>query len=219
MSTTPSQILNQAKLVLSKLEDMGMTDVQSTETWQSRKNLLQLITGTVAQESNFEHRRQMGFPDITKPFQLSEPEREDLSGQGINPDRILAGAFGYVQFEVATARDFFINWRRLNQPSQYWDGLSRVWFGTEVPWFMPSAPMLAYFLQHHDQFALAMMRFRYQRVPDSLPPADDIEALAAYWKQFYNTEFGRGLTEEFVSNWNRYLEPLDLDWEKPPEDG
>ena len=32
MSTTPSQILNQAKLVLSKLEDMGMTDVQSTET-------------------------------------------------------------------------------------------------------------------------------------------------------------------------------------------
>ena len=215
MIITPAETLELSKQVLAKLEEGNSSfDVESTDSWRSRKNLLQLILGTVAQESNFEYRRQIGFPEIKKPHPLANDEMEELVEQDVNPGRITAGAFGLVQFEVATARDMFINWRRLNQPSQYWDGLSRVWFGTEVPWFEPSSHMLAFFLQQHDEFALAMMRFRYQRVPDALPPADDTVALAAYWKKFYNTRLGKGQPNEWISNWNRF-ELADLDWEEP----
>lgn len=47
--------------------------------------------------------------------------------------------------------------------------------------------------------ATLMTRVHYLRVPERLPDADDVPALAAYWKQHYNTHKGAGHPKQFVS--------------------
>lgn len=54
-------------------------------------------------------------------------------------------------------------------------------------------------------FAVAMCRVHYLRVKAPLPDADDIEALARYWKKYYNTELGKGTPAEFVRNFPKVL--------------
>ena len=51
-------------------------------------------------------------------------------------------------------------------------------------------------------YATGMCRVHYRRVPVALPDADDIEGLAEYWKEHYNTFEGAGTVEEFIENWN-----------------
>lgn len=53
--------------------------------------------------------------------------------------------------------------------------------------------------------AIVFARLRYRVVPAALPPADDVHALAAYWKQYYNTPAGAGKVEEFVANYERFI--------------
>ncbi|HAV1338022.1 TPA: hypothetical protein JG819_004686 [Vibrio parahaemolyticus] len=50
-----------------------------------------------------------------------------------------------------------------------------------------------------------MCRIHYLRVPDALPPAGDIDAMARYWKEHYNTGKGKGDEEHFISNFPGYL--------------
>ena len=55
-------------------------------------------------------------------------------------------------------------------------------------------------------YACAMARVHYWRVPDALPPADDLEAQAAYWKQHYNTPLGAGTVEHYIHTVRRALD-------------
>lgn len=50
-------------------------------------------------------------------------------------------------------------------------------------------------------YAAAMCRVHYFRVPDALPEAGDIEGMAEYWKEHYNTHLGAGDEEEYIENW------------------
>jgi hypothetical protein len=45
-------------------------------------------------------------------------------------------------------------------------------------------------------YAAAMCRVHYARVPAPLPGGTDIEGLARYWKQYYNTPLGKGTVEQ-----------------------
>ena len=54
-------------------------------------------------------------------------------------------------------------------------------------------------------YAAAMCRVHYLRVPKALPSGDDVEAMARYWKRFYNTAEGKGTEEEFVRNYRRIV--------------
>jgi hypothetical protein len=54
-------------------------------------------------------------------------------------------------------------------------------------------------------YATAMVRVHYLRVSEPLPREDDIQGLAKYWKQYYNTKLGKGTTDEFVRNYETYL--------------
>ena len=47
-------------------------------------------------------------------------------------------------------------------------------------------------------YGCALCRVHYVRVPDPLPDVDDLEAQAAYWKQFYNTPLGAGTVHHFM---------------------
>lgn len=51
-------------------------------------------------------------------------------------------------------------------------------------------------------YAAAMCRMHYYRVKAALPQAGDINAQAAYWKEYYNTPLGAGTVEEYIHNWN-----------------
>lgn len=42
------------------------------------------------------------------------------------------------------------------------------------------------------RYAAAMCRVHYQRVPEKLPQARDAQAMAVYWKRYYNTLRGAG---------------------------
>jgi hypothetical protein len=48
-------------------------------------------------------------------------------------------------------------------------------------------------------YAAAMCRVFYLRVRSELPKADDLPAMARYWKQHYNTHLGAGRVEDFLS--------------------
>lgn len=47
-------------------------------------------------------------------------------------------------------------------------------------------------------FAAAMARLYYWSRPDPLPEADDLQALGQYWKDHYNTKYGKGTVAKFV---------------------
>lgn len=49
------------------------------------------------------------------------------------------------------------------------------------------------------RYATAMARLLYWRRPEPLPPADDIEANAAYWLAHYNTPQGKGTRAHFLA--------------------
>jgi hypothetical protein len=50
-------------------------------------------------------------------------------------------------------------------------------------------------------YSTAIVRIIYLRVPEVLPHADDIAALAVYWKKYYNTPLGKGDPAEFLARY------------------
>lgn len=66
-------------------------------------------------------------------------------------------------------------------------------------------------LEVNDRYAAAMCRIRYRRVPQDMPAADDIAAMANYWKQHYNTPLGAGTPDEFLEKWPHYVNAHTFD--------
>ena len=56
-------------------------------------------------------------------------------------------------------------------------------------------------LEYDLAYQICMARIHYYRVKESLPTADDVTALALYWKHHYNTSAGKGSVEEFIENY------------------
>jgi hypothetical protein len=52
-------------------------------------------------------------------------------------------------------------------------------------------------------YATAMCRIHYLRVPAPIP--DSLPKQAAYWKNHYNTELGKGSTDDYMAAWYRYV--------------
>lgn len=51
------------------------------------------------------------------------------------------------------------------------------------------------------RYAAMMCRIHYRRIRSPLPDAQDVWALAAYWKKYYNTVHGAGTEQEFVDHY------------------
>lgn len=62
-----------------------------------------------------------------------------------------------------------------------------------------------YTLRHPDElrfniaYAICMTRIHYLRCPETIPPADDIRALANFWKKWYNTSAGKGTVDKAIA--------------------
>lgn len=103
-------------------------------------------------------------------------------------------AMGIYQMEPATYIDIWKNYLRYNK--ELFDKV-RSQFGC----YSSNPDKMIYDLRASTVFA----RLHYRRVPMSLPAADDIEGLAAYWKDHYNTHLGAGTVEKAVSIYNELL--------------
>lgn len=53
-------------------------------------------------------------------------------------------------------------------------------------------------------YATAMARVHYLRVSEALPEKGDVEGMANYWKDHYNTHLGAGSVDEYIENWETY---------------
>lgn len=83
-------------------------------------------------------------------------------------------------------------------------------------WLLDRNPALRRFLNHpnpkdlvHDLFlAVVMCAERYKVVPKPLPDLNDIQGMAAYWKQYYNTPLGAGTIEDCIKKYDKYSKGL-----------
>jgi hypothetical protein len=66
-------------------------------------------------------------------------------------------------------------------------------------------------LENNDRYACAMARLKYRRCPQLIPMPGDVEAMAAYWKRWYNTHLGQGTEQEYIDNWMRFMKPTCTD--------
>ncbi len=52
------------------------------------------------------------------------------------------------------------------------------------------------------RYACSMARIHYMRVREPIPTT--IEEQATYWKRYYNTQKGKGTTDDYISNYAKY---------------
>lgn len=58
----------------------------------------------------------------------------------------------------------------------------------------------------NDEASVLYARLLYWPKKRPLPRADDVFGLAMYWKDFYNTMFGKGTVQQFVQNYRKFVE-------------
>lgn len=143
------------------------------------RNYVQLMLGTAAVESSFQHR--IGY-----------------SGS----------AFGLWQMEIDTAQ-WLLNDKLKpaheledTMRDSRWEKFIYIWLGLEghVPHIEFETKDLKRLLVNNDPFACALSRIRYLVVPDPIP--ESIREIAKYWKKHYNTVGGLGTTDAFIRAWN-----------------
>lgn len=116
-------------------------------------------------------------------------------------------ALGIFQVEPATADDIIFRYleRRPALRRQFEAGF-RLLDGRPVNWPGLDRDLVCAALASNLRFSTAVARLRYWMVPQPLPAAGDIDGLAAYWKQHYNTPLGRGTEEEWANNYRQIQE-------------
>lgn len=96
-------------------------------------------------------------------------------------------ALGFWQMEPATANDLWTNYimpRAHFLPKVYDLMIYRYDKVEQLTWNL--------------RYAAAMCRIKYLSIPASLPDADDLEGIAAYYKQWYNTPLGAATASRFI---------------------
>lgn len=99
-------------------------------------------------------------------------------------------AYGFWQMEEPTHVDLWVNY--INFQSSALRSVLLEMAGVKF------APPLITTLHWNLMYAAAMCSVHYKRVPKKLPVAGDFEAMAAYWKQWYNTPAGKGTIEKAI---------------------
>lgn len=136
-----------------------------------------LLLGTAAQESNFLHRRQLGFGWDSIP-----------------------GAWGLWQTEIGSVRDNLAYLK--NRPSvmaragrwlyQYADAHLAGLYGLDDLTLLRT-------IAGWERLAVLMARIHYCRVPEPIP--EGLAEQSVYWKRYYNTIEGHGTPEQYLNSW------------------
>jgi len=103
-------------------------------------------------------------------------------------------AVGLFQMEPATHDDIWASFLK------YKPELANKIHDIELPhWYGKTAEEMIGNLY----YATAMCRVHYYRVKEALPRADNTWELGRYWKQYYNTEQGKGNIRDFVFHYEK----------------
>jgi len=106
-------------------------------------------------------------------------------------------ARGLFQMEPATHRDIWTRYLAYRPALAARTLMMRaLWASTESQ------------LVNNSAYACALCRIHYRRVRAPLPPAGDAAAIAAYWKQHYNTPRGAGSAALFIGSYQQFVAPL-----------
>jgi len=60
-------------------------------------------------------------------------------------------------------------------------------------------------LEKNDKYASAMARAHYSRAPTPIPQAGNVQAMAKYWKDYYNTWRGQGRETKYLEKWSKTM--------------
>jgi len=106
--------------------------------------------------------------------------------------QIKGPALGIFQMEPATERDIWKNYIAYNS------GMS----GYALKFKSMSASS-GVDLEWNLAYQIIMARYHYRRVPKALPDVKDVEGMAKYWKDYYNTHLGKGTVAKAVSAYRK----------------
>lgn len=109
-------------------------------------------------------------------------------------------ACGIFQMEPNTHDDIWLNYLK------YKPELAGLVQQLELPEFMGAMVGSAQEMCGNLYYAAAMCRMHYLRVKEPLPAHTDLNGLAKYWKDHYNTFQGAGTAAEAISNYNRFVQ-------------
>lgn len=116
-----------------------------------------------------------------------------------NKDGSRGPAVGYFQMEPATYKDIWANYLAYRKAVA-----SKVRAMVKVDSGTPPVSLL----KTDHVFAAVMARVHYRRAKGSIPAGGDVKAMAAYWKQYYNTPLGKGLAADFEAKLTKALVAL-----------
>ena len=113
----------------------------------------------------------------------------------------------------------FVHAWQITGPARSWWQVEPVTFDDQVAW-LKNRPDSALYLvvdriaikalpwnqqyQANQFLACAIARIKYWRCTAALPGADDLDGLARYWKDNYNTRLGAGIPADFLHAWANY---------------
>ncbi len=137
-----------------------------------------LMLGTALQESRLTWLRQIGGGPALGIYQIEPATAKDIVTR-------YAGQRPHIRARIAEAV------HGLLPPDIAWD----------ENWTEADTAALEFRLVSDLAFQTAIARVRYWMVPAPLPDAGDVEGLAAYWKQFFNTPAGHGKVGQFILNY------------------
>ncbi|MBW2599564.1 MAG: hypothetical protein JRC60_05690 [Deltaproteobacteria bacterium] len=172
-------------MAFNKTQFQDLIERVLTEIGMHSRAAVHLLLGTAAQESGFgTYLRQVGGGP---PAIASQPAQARRAGP----------ALGVFQMEPATEKDIWGNYLVYRE-----DLAEAVWQVAGAAYDVgPSVEAL----EANLSYQIAMARIHYRRVPEALPRFDDIDGMAWYWKQYYNTPLGKGTEAEFVKNYHKYI--------------
>ena len=104
-------------------------------------------------------------------------------------------ALGCMQIEPITHDDQYATYLKRQDKRELFEHFQDVFPG------QLSAERLIYDLS----YSIGIARIRLWRMPEALPAPNDIDGLAIYWKQYYNTFLGAGEVEDFIRDYNRHV--------------
>ena len=147
---------------------------------------------------NAEHVREYVIRPTLKALDLWSKSAENLllgtaaqeSKMGYYLKQVRGPALGMYQIEPKTHTDVQVNFLA------YRPALAH-----EIMKMAFSGLSFEYQLQCNLAYSTAIARVIYMRVPTPLPEFDDVRGMASYWKNHYNTKWGRGTEDEFIKNY------------------
>jgi len=140
---------------------------------------------------------------ILKEFEIWSQSAENLlmgtcaqeSAMGTYLQQVMGPAVGIYQMEMPTYYDLWKNSIKQDMKDKILKKFSDIDKGAD-----PKRMLIV-----NLEYATLMARIKYLICSDPLPEPTDIEGLALYWKEHYNSRLGAGKVDDFIKNYNRYV--------------